>query len=77
MNTWQPIETAPKDGTEIDLWVVFDKDSLRGYRQPSVKWQERGCSTTDGWRSYGWDWVARDEIQGYPVRWMPVPEPPR
>ena len=34
--TWQPIETAPKDRTEIDLWMV-DEDG-KGFRIPDAFW---------------------------------------
>jgi hypothetical protein len=33
--SWQPIETAPKDGTLIDLW---DDDACR--RLPDCKWHD-------------------------------------
>jgi hypothetical protein len=39
--TWQPIDTAPKDGTKIDLWVV---DQF--IRRPELNEGER---VTDAW----------------------------
>jgi hypothetical protein len=42
---WQPIDTAPKDGLELDLWVVelaayYDgrTEEPRAYRAPKAKW---------------------------------------
>jgi len=72
-NKWQPIETAPKDGTEVDLWVVY---SHGGYRRPDCKFE-------DGYWWYGdvlpaearekggddWDTIA--------THWMPTPGPPK
>jgi len=36
--SWQPIETAPKDGTRIDLWML-DQDG-RGWREAGAYWVE-------------------------------------
>lgn len=36
MSEWQPIETAPKDGTVIDLWIV-NQDG-RGWREADAYW---------------------------------------
>lgn len=35
MSGWQPIETAPKDGTGVDLWV-----SPIGWRCPDARWSK-------------------------------------
>lgn len=77
---WQPIETAPKDGTKI---LVYE---------PASEYTEGGVSLVswDSWRiSYPgcrtqWDWCLpgshQDEQGGcetvYPTHWMPLPEPP-
>ena len=41
LTTWQPIKTAPKDGTEIDIWVIDEADFViddfpHGYRIPDA-----------------------------------------
>lgn len=70
--TWQPIETAPKDGTWVDLWCGerdgypagrFENMSFRGgeWRHPSF------FSHSD---SYG------TPLAAMPTHWMPLPEPP-
>lgn len=41
MTEWQPIETAPKDGTPLDLWVVD-----RYMRRPQ---DNKGERVTDAW----------------------------
>lgn len=36
MGQWQPIETAPKDGTQVDIWVV--DESGKGWREADAYW---------------------------------------
>lgn len=65
---WQPIKTAPKDGTMILVW-------------PSRAWIEE-CDKgevvywdveEETWAGYG---PLADDYTG-PTHWMPLPEPPK
>lgn len=57
MRKWQKIDTAPRDGTKVDLWMV-DQDG-EGWREPDAYWvADRPCElldfsrnpkTRDGW----------------------------
>lgn len=75
---WQPIETAPKDGTEIGVWLVFTptqedwRTGLGGFERFDVASWDAGCSNPGWEREQGWQthWV------GEPTHWMPLPEPP-
>ena len=71
---WQPIETAPKDGT----YVLMVKKGL----VPAVaRWQhdrqifdfieEEDMPTGDAWQEY----LAMC-IEWTPTHWMPLPDPP-
>jgi hypothetical protein len=76
--TWQPIETAPKDGTLVDIWVTG-----KG-RYTDCRWQEAWTATRgDGkTRPAGWLWLTGyDEyseiFQPAAVsHWMPLPASP-
>lgn len=65
---WQPIETAPRDGTPI---LCFRPDALgHGFSDQSgidVLWWEDGSWTYDG--------DGRISIDP-PTHWMPLPAPP-
>ena len=58
---WQPIETAPKDGTPVLAWLV----------NPSG---DEYITVIKANRSGGWDWRS---IYFEPTHWMPLPEPPK
>lgn len=62
--TWQPIETAPKDGTEV---LVF------GPRQDGT--YLAAYQYDDWWVAGPWDerWT---ELLSPPTHWMPLPAPP-
>ena len=63
-NGWQPIETAPKDGTRVLLYG----------NGAGVQWQVSEWVIEDkfaGW--YPWDWPDYEE----PTHWMQLPEPPK
>jgi len=63
---WQPIETAPKDGTEIIVWWPE-------IGHPYItKWTRfiNGNLYRDGWHCGIWE-VER------PTHWMPLPKPPK
>lgn len=65
--SWQPIETAPRDGTEVDLW------SPGCGRTVDSEWKE------GRWRYWGpnefgnndWCWLKYP-----PTHWMPIPADP-
>lgn len=70
MTTWQPIETAPKDGTHILIWEFEGNAAV----------VECYYSTEDGWE--GWiyaDTLLADSCPDGPDAdfWMPLPEPPK
>lgn len=78
---WQPIETAPKDGTEILVgrWIV------QGYFHQG-KWVDKGkkwTCTSVAWEKNTWiliEWgtyAEFGELSETPTYWMPLPPPPR
>lgn len=69
---WQPIETAPKDGTDV-LLCEFRHDQY--VRIEHGSWGLIEVSDFDGMRGYGWmtDFGSIDE----PTHWMPALEPPK
>lgn len=68
MSEWQPIESAPRDGTEIQLWA-------KGEWFPNAHW----CRSKLGWYEEYWDahWCSYSESGIYnATHWMPLPTPP-
>jgi hypothetical protein len=66
-DAWQPIETAPRDGTRILVW-------WRGRRSQTMVRISR-CTQPHG-SPYVWvtDGTGRDTLE--PTHWMPLPPPP-
>ena len=64
---WQPIDTAPKDGSRILAWEP-------GHAPYIADFDDYGWLTTEDWAGDG---------TGYyipvcePTHWMPLPAPPR
>ena len=61
---WMPIETAPKDGTELQVW--------NGRHQHVAKWDR----VEDNWVSTIMTVTKRIVIPGNVTRWRPLPAPP-
>jgi hypothetical protein len=72
MIKWEPIETAPKDRTTIDLWMTGPQNK-DGNRVADCWWQS-GKWVTD----YGRDGIdeAGTMVGDYPTHWMPIPGSP-
>lgn len=80
MGGWQPIESVPKDGTEVLLVWEWDSGLHQGTTVVLAGWRcrahsflsshhdcpnEVGCDMN--WDSYG----------GRMTHWMPLPDPPK
>lgn len=57
---WRPIETAPKDGTDILIWSRAGRE-IGKYLAGREAWLGHGDNGS-GWRT--------------PTHWQPLPEPP-
>lgn len=67
---WQPIETAPKDGTPVLVW-----ESEYGREALTAAYIEFTDPPPDGYHSGWFDRVhGHSELQ--PTHWMPLPHPP-
>ncbi len=74
---WQPIETAPKDGTTVQLWGKYCSEPA------TARWI--GSEYRGSWKAV-WDGFGVIEHQGdfgtdyrefeAPTRWQPLPKPP-
>jgi len=72
MSDWQPIETAPRDGTDVLLWIVH----------PNAEWSDDPvgdgyvCHAVARWINHnggGWTWHG---MCGTPTHWRSLPSPP-
>lgn len=90
MSGWQPIETAPKDGTPI---LIFQPSGQRNsympidalkegeftYRwdDPRLLWFDDARWAIGYWRPYpNGGWGNRNSATVTPSHWMPLPTPP-
>jgi hypothetical protein len=75
---WQPIKTAPRDGTWVLLYFDgWDTPSSEG--QPTIyvgQWPPEDHWRHDGTWYVDWGDLTQYHI-GPPTHWMPVPEPPK
>jgi hypothetical protein len=80
MSEWQPIESAPKDGTDIivgfdfaTVWIVH----VAWYRNEGI---ENGCESPEdvGWWSYVRHSVTQEKLEGHytPTHWIRLPKVP-
>ena len=72
--TWQPIETAPKDGTKIIVLTVHGEIEIsEWYVVTTAEYEPAGDGLfrkVETVFSQGWN-------GNHPTHWMPLPEPPK
>ncbi len=69
MTDWQPIETAPRDGTKIIAWrpAVGVADTMY-------------YAEYEGLTGGAWHWADDGDaphVERQPTHWMPLPPPPK
>jgi hypothetical protein len=72
MTEWQPIETAPKDGSAILIWPA--QSALTGSTECMI------ISYVVRWHDWKEAWIeasGEEYDTFYPTHWMPLPPPPK
>ena len=76
---WQPMETAPRDGTPVLIWKPDER--MVGEYTMAAYWSDNhlgksGWVPVAGLHVQGYHSSVTDTPQGYPTRWQPLPTPP-
>jgi hypothetical protein len=71
---WQPIETAPKDGTQLLLWEQYDAEPFIGYWHGR---RDRWAASTTYYDTDGNACVVDRVCSDGVTHWMPLPPPPQ
>ena len=74
MNKWQPIETAPTDGTRVLLCSLKPRTRLRLKRDFPIIEVDFYHSIENGNAFNGWG--KFNDVYWPPTHWMPLPPPP-
>lgn len=78
MSEWMPIESAPRDGTEV---ILYEDGSYGIGRWVDTSHQEQRLISSKGRReTYEWFDVKSgywEDTMFAPTHWMPLPEPPK
>ena len=78
MMEWQPIETAPRDETEVlVMYMHIDTQIVHNgfYASEADGWEPQDV----GWWTYLHSEVSRIKLDDWmtPTHWMPLPAPPK
>jgi hypothetical protein len=65
LGAWQPIETAPRDGRRVLVWIA---DSHTGHAFAKLWFYSTDGRLGGGAEGYNGDWNI--------THWMPLPSPP-
>lgn len=80
MSEWQPIETAPTDGTTILLYgdVAGEINGPAFVPSVSIGYYDYGSGDFSD-KGYTWNSMGGDAYSVWvkPTHWMPLPEPPK
>ena len=71
MSEWQPIETAPRNGSLVKLKNDLLSSEYLFFWNPKLKAWETKVMGVMGWRRGCWN-----DYCGKPTHWMPLPDPP-
>ena len=86
MSEWQPIETAPKDGTEVLVFYDFGSVSIVhiAWYRSKEEWEVAGrylsfdsLEEWEGWWSYTRSCISQEKLERFraPTHWMPYEAP--
>lgn len=72
-SAWQPIETAPKDGTVV--WVSNGFSMRVAFWRDGKQYEHQG-TVGGGWRDFYASAGGTEDLGFQPAHWMPLPAPP-
>lgn len=70
---WRPIATAPKDGTEFQVWM-HNAYLPTGWWEPRCRFNDFGAFQV--WQRVDYDDEGFDAVHATPTHWMPLPPAP-
>lgn len=78
--TLHPMDTAPRDGTLLILWIGADDDRANPledseHATPTIGFNHFDDNGLDEWQFAGWDWNGDDfdKGRGTPIAWSRFP----